>query len=52
MLGMTFGGVTFLITGIAGFLMISQVQDRVVQEAKASAAYATAVQYTQLPNVR
>jgi hypothetical protein len=52
LLGMTFGGVTFLITGLAVFLTISQVRDRAVLQAQAPAAAMTGVQYAQLPPER
>jgi hypothetical protein len=47
LLGLTCGGVTFLITGLLTFLMINGVQDRTV-EARAPAAEA-GVQYAALP---
>ena len=48
LLGLTCGGVTFLITGLLTFLMINGVQDRTVQ-ARAPAAE-TGVQYAALPS--
>jgi hypothetical protein len=45
-LGMTIGGATFLITGFAVFLTISQIQDRGL-EARGPAPQASGVQYAQ-----
>jgi hypothetical protein len=52
LLGMTFGGVTFLITGLAVFLSISQLQDRTIVDARATTAKAMIVHYAQLPPPR
>jgi ribosomal protein S1 len=51
LLGVTFGGVTFLITGLAVFLAISQVQERSVY-ARAPATSVAMTQYAQLPPSR
>jgi hypothetical protein len=48
LLGVTFGGVTFLITGLAVFLAISQLEER-SQYARAPAASVAMTQYAQLP---
>ena len=47
-LGLTLGGVTFLICGVAISLMIGQLQQRVI-EARGPAPQASAVQYAQFP---
>jgi len=47
LLGVTIGGVTFLVTGFAVFLTISQLHDR--SQARAPMVTATTVQYAQLP---
>jgi hypothetical protein len=47
LLGLTCGGVTFLVTGLLTFLMISGMQERAIQ-ARAPAAE-TGVQYAALP---
>jgi hypothetical protein len=47
LLGLTFGGVTFLITGLLTFLVINGVQDRTMM-ARAPAA-PERVQYASLP---
>jgi hypothetical protein len=47
LLGLTCGGVTFLITGLLTFLVINGVQERTIQ-ARAPAAQ-TGVQYAALP---
>ncbi len=50
-LGMTLGGVTFLVAGLATFLMVSQLQQRVIV-ARGPATQAGAIQYVQLPPQR
>jgi hypothetical protein len=45
-LGMTVGGTTFLVTGLAVFLTISQLHNRSL-EARGPAPQASAVQYAQ-----
>jgi len=53
LLGMTFGGITFLITGFAVFLSISQVQDRaMIADARATNGKVAIVHYAQLPPPR
>ena len=52
LLGVTFGGVTFLITGLAVFLTISQLQERSTQYARAPGSAPAMVQYAQLPPQR
>jgi hypothetical protein len=51
LLGMTIGGVTFLVTGFAAFLAISQLHDH-TQQARAPTMTTTTVQYAQLPEQR
>jgi hypothetical protein len=51
LLGMTIGGVTFLISGFAAFLAISQLHDH-TQLARAPTVTTTTVQYAQLPPQR
>jgi hypothetical protein len=50
LLGVTVGGVTFLITGFAVFLTISQMHDRT--QARAPMVVASSVQVAQLPPQR
>jgi len=47
LLGLTCGGVTFLITGLLSFLVISGVQERTLQARRP--AVETGVQYAALP---
>ena len=50
-LGMTVGGVTFLVMGLATYLTISQIQDRTM-EARAPTTQQTLAQYAQVSNQR
>ncbi len=47
LLGLTCGGVTFLITGLIAFLLVNGVQERAIQARRPAAA--TGVHYAALP---
>ena len=51
-LGLTVGGVTFFIAGLAISLTIGQLQERVIEARAPAANQASLVQYAQLPSER
>jgi hypothetical protein len=52
LLGLTLGGVTFLVTGLSAYVAIAQLRDRAVVEARAPVPSATQVRYAQAPPIQ
>jgi hypothetical protein len=49
LLGLTLGGVTFLVTGLSAYVAIAQLRDQSVVVARAPSPAATVVRYAQAP---